>query len=177
MNASQKKHIEKELEIAMSNRLFEIQLFWQRSNYFLGLMIAMGVAAYSVKDTKIVPIVLIAGTLASFFWFRTNLGSKFWQESWEKEVHELSKELKIRSFEKSESDIKYQVRDSLTKSNRSKIRILIDEMVLDKPSVTYNMIILSSLSTFIWAFLLLINLTHWLISKSAIRPLCALLTL
>lgn len=144
-----------ELKVALDNRAFEIQLFWQRSNYFLVLMTALGVAAFSVKDIIFSPIVSLLTTTASYFWFRTNLGSKFWQESWEVEVVSLAKEQKIRSFERSTKDVIKQVEGSLASEgrndDRSHLRRWVDLQIVKKYSVTYNMILLSMWSTCLWS--------------------------
>jgi hypothetical protein len=149
-----------ELKIALDNRAFEIQLFWQRSNYFLVLMTALGIGAFSVKDPMFSPAIALFATACSYFWFRTNLGSKFWQESWEVEVTELSRELGVRSFEKSTAQVREQVRKSLsdgrTSEKRSLLRIWVDRLTIRKYSVTYNMILLSFVSTMVWLFVAIV---------------------
>lgn len=144
-----------ELKIALDNRAFEIQLFWQRSNYFLVLMTALGIGTFGVKDVWFSPLIAAFATAASFFWFRTNLGSKFWQESWEVEVTELSKEHGVRSFERGMGDVIDQVSVSLgvgkSSDQRSRLRRWVDKQTVRKPSVTYNMILLSLISTMVWA--------------------------
>lgn len=143
-----------ELKIALENRAFEIQLFWVRSNYFLVLMTALGIGAFSVKDSIFSPLISAFATIASYFWFRTNLGSKFWQESWEVEVSMLSKELGVRSFERSLTDVRKQVENSLKSGQisekRSGLRKWVYNMTVRKYSVTYNMILLSLFSTILW---------------------------
>lgn len=145
-----------ELKIALDNRAFEIQLFWQRSNYFLVLMTALGIGTFSVRDPVFSPAIALFATFCSYFWFRTNLGSKFWQESWEVEVTELSRELGVRSFEKTTTQVRDQVRkflsDGLTSEKRSPLRRLVDRLIVRKYSVTYNMILLSFVSTLVWLF-------------------------
>lgn len=146
--------LSKELKIALDNRAFEIQLFWQRSNYFLVLMSALGVAAFAIEEPIFSLMVSLLAVIASFLWFRTNQGSKFWQERWEIEVKSLSKEIGIRSFGRSISDIKVQVAQSLYPGGVIKVnsfRTWILKGVLEKPSVTYHMIILSFASTVVWA--------------------------
>lgn len=152
---SNKETAATELKIALDNRAFEIQLFWQRSNYFLVLMTALGVATFSIKDVVFSPLVAALATAASYFWFRTNLGSKFWQESWEFEVVALAKEQKIRSFERTTLEVIDQVKNSLSveenENIKSYLRKFIDRMIIKKYSVTYNMILLSMISTFLWS--------------------------
>lgn len=160
-----------ELKIALDNRAFEIQLFWQRSNYFLVLMTALGIGTFSVKDPIFSPAIALFATACSFFWLRTNLGSKFWQESWEVEVTELSKEFGVRSFEKSTSEVKEQVEKSLghgqAVEKRSLLRIWVDKLIARKYSVTYYMILLSMVSTFIWLFVAVVFLVRAFDGSSA----------
>lgn len=145
-----------ELAERAGNRAFEIQLFWQRSNYFLVLMTALGVGAFAIEDGTFALVVSLFATIASFLWIRTNLGSKFWQESWEAEVVMLAREHHIRSFERSTSEITEQVRAALhgaqQAEERSFARRWIDHLVTKKYSVTSHMIILSFASTLVWLF-------------------------
>lgn len=122
-------------------------------------MTALGIGTFSIKDPLFSPIIAIFATACSYFWFRTNLGSKFWQESWEVEVTELSKELGVRSFERPLGGVVEQVRASLAKGQasekRSFLRTWIDGLTVRKYSVTYNMILLSLFSTIFWALVAL----------------------
>ena len=147
-----------EVQIALDNREFEIQLFWQRTNYFLVLITALGIGVFTVEDNLFSTILSILGTASSILWFRTNLGSKFWQESWEVEVEILAKELGIRSFEKGITEIKQQVMSSLRDGEKNKkkssYRKWIDGLIIKKYSVTQHMIFLSLVSTFLWLVIL-----------------------
>ena len=87
-----------ELQIALDNRAFEIQLFWQRSNYFLVLITALGIGVFTIDNKIAAFLVTILGIASSFIWFRTNLGSKFWQESWEVEVSMIAEVEGIKSL-------------------------------------------------------------------------------
>ncbi len=146
-----------ELKVALDNRAFEIQLFWQRSNYFLVLMTALGAATFSIKDILFSPLIATLATAASYFWFRTNLGSKFWQESWEVEVAALAREQKIRSFERPTVEVIKQVEEALSigKTDQTKgyLRKWIDRQIANKYSVTYNMILLSMIATLMWSII------------------------
>lgn len=143
-----------ELQIALDNRAFEIQLFWQRSNYFLVLMTALGIGVFTIKDTKYAFLISVFATITSWFWYKTNLGSKFWHESWEVEVVALAKEQGIRSFERPTSEIVNQVRQSLEEAHnagyRSMVRRWLDMKILEKPSVSHYMILLSLTSALLW---------------------------
>ena len=143
-----------ELQIALDNRAFEIQLFWQRTNYFLVLITALGIGVFSISDNFFSFLIAILGTCSSFLWFRTNLGSKFWQESWEIEVECLAKEYGIKSFERSLDDIKRQVtealRDGPRNAKKSRYEKWLDSLTIKKYSVTGHMITLSLISTLLW---------------------------
>jgi hypothetical protein len=130
-------------------------MFWQRSNYFLVLITAIGVAVFTVKDTLLATILSGFGSLSSFYWYKTNLGSKFWQESWEVEVMQLAAREQIASFERSSADIQAQVRKSFVSSwqggTKSSIHRYFDRKIVEKPSVSYYMILLSVASTGVWS--------------------------
>lgn len=160
MSELEEKPVVDELKIALDNRAFEIQLFWQRSNYFLVLMTALGVGTFSVRDVWFSPIVATFTVVCSFLWFRTNLGSKFWQESWEVEVVLLAKEQKVRAFERPTQEVIEQVEASFRRSDehRAFLRRWVDRQIIKKPSVTYHMIKLSLTSTVVWA---IVATTFW----------------
>lgn len=146
--------LEQELKIALDNRTLEIQLFWQRSNYFLVLMTALGIGTFTIKDVYLSPIIAAFAFLCSVLWFNVTVGSKFWQESWEVEVADLSKEYGVRSFNKSTTDVVAQVTSSLKSSPAGKkvspVREWVNDRTIEKHSVTYNMILLSMFSSLVW---------------------------
>jgi hypothetical protein len=147
-------HDPSELQIALDNREFEIQMFWQRSNYFLVLITALGVGAFTIEQEAFSLLLAVFAAISSFYWYRTNLGSKFWQESWEVEVMLLARRMNIASFERSTEDIVKQVSKSLARGwapkKKSWLRRCIDRQIVSKPSVSYYMIMLSITSTVIW---------------------------
>ena len=149
-----------ELQIALENRAFEIQLFWQRTNYFLVLITALGIGVFTVSDNLFAVILSVLGSVSSLLWFGTNLGSKFWQESWEVEVQILAEELEIRSFKKGLDEIKRQVTKSLRDGERNKDKSVykkwIDGLIIKKFSVSDQMIALSLVSTVLWLVILAI---------------------
>lgn len=163
MTRRTKALIEKELEIALENRAFEIQLFWQRSNYFLVLMTALGIGVFTIDSSTYSFFLSVFAAITSWYWYQTNLGSKFWQESWEVEVVKLSKEFKIRSFERPTDEIIKQVNSSFNEArlipddagiwtiSGIKIRRFIDKQIIRKPSVSHYMILLSATSIFMWS--------------------------
>lgn len=153
-----------ELQIALDNRTFELQLFWQRSNYFLVLITALGIGVFSIQEPEFALLIALAATISSYFWFKTNLGSRFWCESWEAEVAHLAKEFGIRSFERPLEDITRQVEAGLEGSTSGKgqfIRKWVNREISKKPSVSYFMIQLSLCSTCLWmvvSLMLLFNI-------------------
>lgn len=168
--------LEKELKIALDNRAFEIQLFWQRSNYFLVLITALGIGTFTVKDIYLSPLIAAFAVICSIFWFKVANGSKFWQESWEVEVTELSKEYGVRSFEKSTDDVIAQVSKSLSSShageNKSFLRKWVNQRTLKKHSVTYHMILLALCSVVVWVLVFLAFLVRLFIYLCDINSGC-----
>lgn len=150
-----------ELKIALENRAFEIQLFWQRSNYFSVLITALGAATFALKDPFYALIAAIFALAASYLWLMTNLGSKFWQESWETEVTELARKQKITSFVRQTDEIKRRVEVALSVPNKGIARRFVDKLILSKPSVTYHMILLSMVSCFVWATVSVVQVHRW----------------
>ena len=153
---------DEELRIALENRAFEIQLFWQRSNYFLVLMTALGIGVFTIKDPQYAFMIAVFAAVTSWYWYQTNLGSKFWQESWEVEVVELAQRKGIESFKRSTADIRQQVKKSLDDSRQPVgnegfiqwagrwVRKWIDKQIVKKPSVSHYMILLSLTSMLLW---------------------------
>lgn len=141
-----------ELKIAMQNREFELSSFWQRSNYFLALVAALAVGVFTADDTFLQAIISIFAAVVSVLWFSTNLGSRYWQEFWEQEVTDLSKDLGIRSFAKPQSEINDQMRRNVKLTGLFFDKKVYDYLMLYKPSVTTNMIRLSALFIIFWIF-------------------------
>jgi hypothetical protein len=78
----------KTLEIAMSNRNFEIDLFWRRSLFFWGFIAAafVGYAALVKENPRLGCLLATLGLVSSTVWSLGNRGSKYWQEAWEQKV-------------------------------------------------------------------------------------------
>src|SRR4051812_22956982 len=79
------KNLEELYKVAVNTRQFEIQLFWQRSNYFLVLNTAIAVGFFARAVTYHWHSLLLAvfGCTVSVFWYRVNLGSRYWHVRWE----------------------------------------------------------------------------------------------
>src|SRR5260370_38936923 len=69
--------------VAREARNLEMNLFWQRSNYFLVLSTATAFGFFSLKDAKYGVPLAAFGLAIGFLWIAVNLGSKFWQCQWE----------------------------------------------------------------------------------------------
>lgn len=148
---------------ALDTRNLEINLFWQRCNYFLVLNSALAYGVISGKSNHYLLPLAILGTLVCLLWYRVALGSKYWQERWEfclKDLEERLKEQKkfsadVALFSGDWQDIQDEVRYSLSSSQHSLFEKFIDRQILTKPSVTQSMIYLVIIFFFGWLILLL----------------------
>ena len=78
---------------AVEARKLELQLFWKRSLFFWGF-IAVTFAAYGKlhEDSSNLSVIAACfGLVCSVAWSLSNRGSKFWYESWEKNVTDIEK--------------------------------------------------------------------------------------
>lgn len=86
------------LERAWKNRDFEIELYWKRATYFWSF-IAAAFAGYFIvvkSDVKFIQaeyIIICLGFIFSIAWYFVNIGSKKWQENWEKHIDMLEDEI------------------------------------------------------------------------------------
>jgi hypothetical protein len=93
-----KQKIELALERAWHNRDFEIDKYWSRATYFWAFIAATfaGYVAVMTSD-KIKPdfqnelafVIICMGVVFSVYWLMVNIGSKKWQENWEKHIDML----------------------------------------------------------------------------------------
>lgn len=150
---------------ALNTRNFEINLFWQRCNYFLVLNSALAYGVISLKDDKYLLPLSILGTLVCLLWYRVALGSKYWQERWEFCLNRLETDLKGRKHFPTEvtlfsgrwQDIQKEVEESLSMSQHSLLERIIDRQILRKPSVTQSMIYLVVIFFVSWLMLLVVQ--------------------
>jgi hypothetical protein len=70
-----------ELQLANEVRKFEINLFWQRSLFFWGLIAATLLSYANFKDADATSrfAIVCAGFIFILGWTLVNRGSKFWQ--------------------------------------------------------------------------------------------------
>lgn len=91
---TKEKEIDNEMkskfEITYETRKLELELFWKRYSVFwtvtAAVFVAYGFSKNSLKDYSF--IIACFGVVTSYAWFLINKGNKFWQETWEKRVHE-----------------------------------------------------------------------------------------
>lgn len=143
-------------QIALDTRNMEIQLFWQRSNYFLVLNTASAVGFFFRAGEAHQWILGFFGLLAAALWFCVNLGSKFWQSRWEQRLSEAEQALgcDIQYFSASRDQIEGDVRASLAGAGHGSVRRWFDQLVLRQPSVSFMMVLLSGLFALLWIALL-----------------------
>lgn len=100
LNGSSKKGLRKAaLQRAHEIRMFEVEHFWHRANYFwllqAAVFTAVGLSLFSDKAAKIaiLPVALAAlgAVTGSAGWFASQ-GSKFWLSNWERHIDMLEDE-------------------------------------------------------------------------------------
>ena len=146
-------------KIALETRNMEIGLFWQRSNYFLVLNAALAIGFFRLSENKYAILLATLGVLVSFLWYRVNLGSKYWQSRWEQrlKLKELEIAPDLQYFSASWEVIQNDVKESLNygHQNKGKLQKWLDNETLKKPSVSYNMTLLSFIFLIGWVLLII----------------------
>jgi hypothetical protein len=141
----------------IDTRNFEINLFWQRSNYFLVLNTGIAFGFFNVKEYKFQFAFAVFGLLASMLWYFVCLGGKYWQTRWEQRLADFEREHlpQISFFDATESAVRDSVEKGLKLQTRKGMQRLVYEAVLHaKPSVSYSMIRLSALFFLGWTVFL-----------------------
>lgn len=145
--------------IALQMRTKEIDLFWQRNNYFLVLNTA--IAAGIVSSNKFATIIASFGIIISILWFQASLGSRFWNARWSQRLRDLeeeiqdSKNLFNRDKEIAISDVRrYFQRDA----DQSIFGKFIRRQVLKGHSTTLSMIKLPLVFLMLYIILLLYSI-------------------
>ena len=83
------KKYESAYKSAHENRKFEIELFWRRSIFYWGFIIAAATGFVATFDNKYSIIFSWFGFVCSIAWSAGNRGSKYWQQYWEDKVNKL----------------------------------------------------------------------------------------
>jgi len=156
-------------KILIETRNFEINLFWQRCNYFLVLNTAVAVAFFNIKTTPQQTMVALLGLSSSVLWIRINLGSKYWQARWEQRLLEFEKEhfppqrfSGLPFFGASPEQVNEDAKHGLEFHSLSGLKKKVYRRALDwRPSVSYTMIWLSFLFALAWCLLLVSLFVPW----------------
>ena len=77
--------------ILIDTRNLEVNLFWQRANYFLVLNSGIVLAIFNVTKAIPVRVFAVIGILASLLWFWACLASKYWQTFWAERLAEFER--------------------------------------------------------------------------------------
>lgn len=144
-------------KLAVATREFEIQMFWQRSNYFMALNTAIAVGFFTNNNLVYSSILAALGMIVCMLWYFVNLGGKYWQCRWEEAASRFEQECApdAKLFSASKDEVHNEVIHCLEKGSRkSWFQRWLNKNILDKPSVSYQMILLSFIFGVFWAFVL-----------------------
>ncbi len=147
-------------KVLIDTRNLEINLFWQRSNYFLVLNTGIGLAFFN-SSTRFAIVLSVAGVLASILWFFVCLGSKFWQVRWEQKLADFERQHmpELGFFNVTREHLKNEVERGLASNERTWRQRLIYSWVVGRHSVSYSMMRLSLLFFIGWVVFL--GITIW----------------
>lgn len=133
---------------AYQTRNLEINLFWQRSNYFLVVNTAIAAGAV-LKITAAEPfsaIIALFGMAVSYLWYKVNLGSKFWHIRWEHKLKTLEKEIdpSLHLFNTTREMVTNEVQEDFQEGLQTGKKLgYLNRRILAAPSVTRQMTLLS----------------------------------
>jgi hypothetical protein len=138
--------------VAREARNLEINLFWQRSNYFLVLSSATAAGFFSLKDGKYAVPLALFGVVVAILWVAVNLGSKFWQSRWEHRLQIAENQLQphMNLFSADWETVKKDVHQSFQFRSHGMVYRLYARMVMMKPSVSFTMTLLSVAFLGLW---------------------------
>lgn len=138
--------------ILIATRNLEVNLFWQRSNYFLVLNSGIVFGFFNLKDTRYAIIFGLMGLVVSSLWFWVCLGSKFWQTRWEQRLLDFENEHLpgLEFFAATQVRIRSDALKGFAFEHLGRIQGAVYRLALRKPSVSYSMILLSAIFVFGW---------------------------
>lgn len=145
-------------KVLTETRNLEINLFWERSNYFLVLSTALAVGFFNIKEEEFYRLVLAAfGAIVSYLWLRVLLGAKHWQARWETRLHDFERECfpSLEFFGAEPLRIRADVAKGLDffGCKPYSFKRLVHKGVLSKPSVIVSMTLLALLFMIGWLLL------------------------
>jgi hypothetical protein len=143
---------------AIQTRNLEITLFWQRSNYFLVLSMAVAAGFFSLRDATFALPLACLGLLVALLWIAINLGGKFWQARWEHRVRLAERTLdpNMALFDAPWETVQQDVRESFTFRRRGPLHRVYSRLVMLKPSVSFMMTVLSGVFAAFWILALIL---------------------
>jgi hypothetical protein len=143
----------------IATRNLEINLFWQRSNYFLVLNTAIALGFFELEHWLHALIFAVLGVAVSLLWVLVCLGSKFWQARWEGRLSEFEREhlTTLKFFGVEPSEIADDVEKGLGLSQLRGIKRLLYQFTLTRrPSVSFSMLLLALLFLVAWLVLIVV---------------------
>lgn len=147
---------------AHENRRFEIDLFWKRSAFYWGFVVASLVAlgALGEHSTTYTYIISCLGFMSSLAWTLANRGSRYWFEYWEGQVR--GDFLGAEDYE--------QLDEAFPSKGKWPL------CYVKRYSVTRLAIVLSDYVTILWLFILGWR-TYGIVQECYERKYCALVNL
>jgi len=144
----------------LDTRTLEINLFWQRSNYFLVLNTGIAFGFFNLENREFAVILSVMGLLSSILWFRVCLGGKFWQTRWEQRLLEFEREHLpgLDFFAASPERIQADVDKGFAFHSQGWSKRLFYRLALTRPSVSYSMIQLSALFVIGWVYFIAVSI-------------------
>ena len=138
--------------VARDARNLEINLFWQRSNYFLVMSTATAAGFFSLRDPNYALPLAALGFVVGGLWLATNLGSKFWQSRWEHRLRVVEEHVRpnLNLFSASWETVQDDVRRSFQFRRHNFVHRIYARLVLLKPSVSLVMTLLSLAFMLFW---------------------------
>lgn len=142
--------------ILIDTRNLEVNLFWQRTNYFLVLNSAFVVAFFNVGNAINAKTFATLGLLTSLLWFRACLASKYWQTFWEQRLEKFEKDYLrgLEFFSMDPEERKKLVRDGPKDEGLGRTSRLVYGMATKCRSVSFSMLLLALVFILGWLALL-----------------------
>jgi hypothetical protein len=114
---------------------------------------AIAVGFFSQKNAAYAPVLAALGVIVSLLWFFVNLGGKYWQSRWEERAAILERTVapEAKLFSADPELVRKDVEESLACGKHTGFQKWLDKQVLKKPSVSYQMMVLSFFFFCFWA--------------------------
>jgi uncharacterized membrane protein len=152
--------IESLYRILIHTRNLEVNLFWQRANYFLALNSGIVLAIFNVTKPIHIRVFSAMGVLASLLWFWACLASKYWQTFWAERLADFErKQLEgLEFFSATTKTRNGYVEQGLGAEGLGKIEASVYGLAKKCRSVSFSMLMLSVVFALGWLALLVYSL-------------------